>query len=166
MEQFNYTPVLTGDSLCLRALQEHDREALFVVSSDPLLWEQHPQKDRCQRPVFDSWFDQALTKQALVIIDAQQDKVIGSSRYYEVDEVNSSVAIGYTFLARDYWGGVTNQELKRLMLAHAFQSFDMVWFHIAEINLRSRKAAEKIGAVLSHTGLREGIPYCWYQLDQ
>jgi len=59
------------------------------------------------------------------------------------------VFIGYTFLARDLWGGSFNRELKTLMLEHAFRFVETVLFHVGERNVRSRKAMEKIGGVLS-----------------
>jgi RimJ/RimL family protein N-acetyltransferase len=56
------------------------------------------------------------------------------------------------------------------MLAHAFALADTVWLHIGRDNWRSRKAAEKIGAVLDREGEREQggtmVPYCWYRLDR
>jgi RimJ/RimL family protein N-acetyltransferase len=63
-----------------------------------------------------------------------------------LDQAQSEVAIGYTFLARKAWGSVHNREMKKLMLDHAFQFVDTVLFHIGENNFRSRKAIEKIGA--------------------
>jgi RimJ/RimL family protein N-acetyltransferase len=37
-----------------------------------------------------------------------------------LDEAQRIVAIGYTFIARDHWGGHYNRALKTLMLDHAF----------------------------------------------
>ncbi|MGZ5191829.1 MAG: GNAT family N-acetyltransferase, partial [Flavisolibacter sp.] len=83
---------------------------------------------------------------AFLVFDQQSGKAIGSSRYYELDEIQNSVAIGYTFLARDYWGGTYNRALKMLMMEHAFQFVDRVIFHIGGLNLRSQKAIERLGA--------------------
>lgn len=161
---FNQQPTLDSETLCLRALQHEDFDALYSVVSDPLIWEQTPYQDRYQLANYQQWFDAAMTENALVLIDKRTNVVIGSSRYYEIDEASSEIAIGYTFIARDYWGGATNKELKMMMLNYAFQSFKTVWLHIAEDNIRSRKAAEKIGATLSHKGEKNGLSYCWYQL--
>jgi hypothetical protein len=57
------------------------------------------------------------------------------------------IEIGWTFLARRYWGGRYNGEMKRLMLEHAFQTVDEVVFIIGPENHRSRRAVEKIGAI-------------------
>ena len=48
-----------------------------------------------------------------------------------------------------YWGGVYNREMKQLMLDHAFQFVESVILIIGSENWRSRRAAEKIGAVLT-----------------
>ena len=41
--------------------------------------------------------------------------------------------------------------MKALMLEHAFETFDEVWLHIAPTNIRSQKAAQKIGADYAYT---------------
>jgi RimJ/RimL family protein N-acetyltransferase len=41
--------------------------------------------------------------------------------------------------------------MKALMLEHAFETFDEVWLHIAPTNIRSQKAAQKIGAEYAYT---------------
>ena len=81
----------------------------------------------------------------LVVIDRAKRTVIGASRYSNYVP-RESLKIGHTFLARSYWGGGTNAELKRLMLRHAFTEVGEVLFTVAERNLRSRRAVEKLGA--------------------
>lgn len=153
---FDLQPSLPGKLLTLRPLQDGDFEALYAVASDPLIWEQHPQPTRYQREVFERWFQVAMeSRGTLVAYDNETGGMIGSSRYYDWDPEKNEVAIGYTFLARRYWGGEFNREMKRLMLDHAFQRVDRVWLPIGKDNLRSRKAAEKIGAVFSHEVPRE-----------
>ena len=53
----------------------------------------------------------------------------------------------WTFLARKYWGGRYNAEMKRLLLNHAFTFVQNVVFYVGEKNIRSQKAMEKIGAI-------------------
>lgn len=138
---------LRDSSLHLVPLRRDDFERLYSVSSDPLIWEQHPTKDRYKREVFQSFFDSAIDgKAAFLILDAKTNEAIGSSRYYEYDEAKKSIAIGYTFLARKYWGGNWNQALKKLMLDYAFQFVEKVIFHIGEHNLRSQIATQRFGA--------------------
>ncbi len=145
--------LIDGDTLRLRPIRSDDLEPLYAVASDPLLWAQHPAKSRSQRPVFEGWFAGALAERALVFEACADGRVLGSSRYYDWRPWARDVAIGYTFIARDRWGGKVNRELKGLMLEHAFRFVDRVWFHVNPDNHRSQQAMAKIGGVVSHTGM-------------
>ncbi len=142
-------PTLDGDRVRLRPLTEGDWGALFEIASDPGIWEQHPMHDRWREDVFREFFDDAIAKGgALAIIDKAKETVIGSTRYQAYDaEDGGSVEIGWTFLARKYWGKGINPEMKHLMLEHAFESVERVDFRVGETNYRSRIALENIGAV-------------------
>jgi len=141
-------PTLRGELLELRPLRPEDFEALFKVASDPLIWEQHPENDRYKEPVFRRFVDGALgSKGAFVAYDLATGEMIGSSRYFGYDPDRNMVEIGWSFLARTYWGGKYNGEMKRLMLEHAFKSVERVIFIIGAENKRSRRAVEKLGAV-------------------
>src|SRR5215831_5142004 len=136
---FDLQPVLKGDLLELRPLRAEDYPALYAVASDPLVWEQHPARDRYKEDVFKELFRGALESGgALVAIDSKDGRVIGSSRFHGHDEGKSEVEIGWTFLARSHWGGVYNGEMKRLMLRHAFQFVSSVVFVVGSQNLRSQ----------------------------
>jgi RimJ/RimL family protein N-acetyltransferase len=142
-------PVLEGPRLRLRPLKPADFEPLYAAASDPLIWEQHPCSDRHERPVFEAFFNQGLrSRGALAIEERATGRLIGTSRYYDLDG-RESVAIGFTFLTRAHWGGSWNRELKFLMLDHAFIYVRRAIFHVGEKNLRSRRALEKIGASLA-----------------
>ena len=84
---------------------------------------------------------------AVTITDVAASMVIGSSRYHGYDSAKSEVEIGWTYLARAYWGGQYNGALKRLMLDHAFRFVDNVVFRVGVDNYRSQKAVEKIGGL-------------------
>ena len=49
---FELQPTLTGKLLWLRPLRADDFHDLYAVASDPLIWEQHPVKDRYRDEVF------------------------------------------------------------------------------------------------------------------
>ena len=159
-------PTLRGSLLALRPLREDDFPSLFAVASDPLIWEQHPDRDRCTEPVFRTFFEGAMASGgALLASDMADGRVIGTSRYHDHDPVKRVVEIGWTFLARSHWGGRWNGEMKRLMLEHAFGFVDTVVFTVHEHNLRSQRALEKIGAVRSGTGPdRTGRPSVFYRI--
>jgi RimJ/RimL family protein N-acetyltransferase len=160
---FDLQPTLKGQWIELRPLKKADFENLYAVSSDPLVWEQHPHRERYQRSVFEDFFRIAMdSKGALLALDTETQKVIGSSRYYDLDLRQSRVAIGYTFLARDHWGHKYNGEMKKLMLTHAFKYVKQVIFHVGATNIRSQKAMEKIGAEFLEQAewqLPDGQPY-------
>lgn len=142
-------PVLDGPRLRLRPLKPADFDALYAAAADPQIWTLHPCSDRHEKPVFEKFFDAALkSKGALAVVDKAKKTIIGTSRYYDLDG-KKSVAIGFTFLTRDYWGGDYNREMKFLMLDHAFIYVSRVEFHVGENNKRSRRALEKIGAKLT-----------------
>ena len=145
---FELQPTLMGELVHLRPLQVEDFDELYAVASDPLIWEQHPNSDRYQREVFQTFFREALdSRGALLALDAKNARIIGSSRYYGYDSQNSEIEIGWTFLARSHWGGVYNREMKQLMLRHAFRFVASVVFLVGPQNFRSQKAMEKIGGV-------------------
>jgi len=144
---FDLQPVLTGDLVVLRPLHEDDFVALFAVASDPLIWAQHPEPDRCTEPVFRRYFRGGIESGgAFLVLDRGDGRVIGSSRFAGYDEAASEIEIGWTFLARSHWGGACNAEMKRLMLTHAFRFVRRVVFRVGPHNRRSQRALEKIGA--------------------
>lgn len=158
-------PVLEGPTLRLQPLDEDDFDVLFAAASDPLVWEQHPEPLRYRRDVFEGFFAGALASRgALLVIRRDAGRVIGTSRYYDLDVDRREVAIGYTFLSRDFWGGATNAEMKQLMLDHAFGWAEAVWFHVGPQNVRSRRAVEKLGARLDRIALRSGRETVFYRL--
>ncbi len=145
---FDLQPVLKGKLLELRPLRREDFHDLYNVASDPLIWEQHPNKDRYLEEVFKLFFREAMESGgALIAIDSKTGRVIGSSRFHGYDEEKSEIEIGWTFLARSHWGGIYNGEMKQLMLRHAFRFVENVLFLIGPQNLRSQRAVEKIGGV-------------------
>jgi N-acetyltransferase len=145
-------PVLRGELIALQPLVESDFQALFAVASDPLIWEQHPQSDRYKEDVFREFFRGAMQSGgAFLVTDVRDGRVIGSSRYHGHDPDASEVEIGWTFLARAYWGGRYNAEMKRLMLDHAFRFVERVVLLVGPNNIRSQRAVEKIGGVRNGT---------------
>ncbi|HUS17042.1 MAG TPA: GNAT family N-acetyltransferase [Chloroflexia bacterium] len=143
---FELQPTLRGELVVLRPLAASDFDALYDAARDPTIWTQHPQHDRWRLEVFRPMFEGGLASGgALLATDAATGAVIGWSRFLDYDQSASQVEIGWTFLARAYWGGAYNGEMKRLMLAHAFRFVDNVIFVVAVDNWRSRRAVEKIG---------------------
>jgi N-acetyltransferase len=153
---FELQPTLTGALLELRPLRPEDFHDLYAVASDPAIWEQHPTRDRYKEDVFEGFFREALESGgAFVVIDRRTGRTIGSSRYFGYNEERSEIEIGWTFLARSYWGGIYNREMKQLMLRHAFRFVETVVFLVGPQNMRSQRAMEKVGAVRAGVTRRE-----------
>jgi N-acetyltransferase len=140
-------PHLKGELIELRPLAPGDWDELFAVASDSLIWEQHPESNRYKEGVFRVFFKDALESGgAFVVIDRRTQQIIGSTRFYGYDPEKSEIEIGWTFLARKYWGGRFNAEMKQLLLNHAFKFVESVVFFVGEDNVRSQRAMEKVGA--------------------
>jgi RimJ/RimL family protein N-acetyltransferase len=146
VSKMNLQPDLEDDLIILRPLAKSDYDTLFEVAQDPLIWVQHQIKNRYQNDVFRNFFKDSLkSKGALVSIDKQSNTMIGSSRYNLIDGVDQDIEIGWSFLARNHWGGLYNLSMKTLMIDHAFKYISNIVFYIDVNNIRSQKAVEKIG---------------------
>ncbi|MEO1680024.1 MAG: GNAT family N-acetyltransferase [Pseudomonadota bacterium] len=148
LADFDPQPVLTGDAFRLRPMAAGDLDPLFAVAGEPELWAQHPARERWRHEVFAPYFEFLLgTGTTLVFEDRARGDLAGCSRYYDVPDQPSDIAIGFTMLGRAWWGGASNRAIKTLMLGHAFASYQLVWFHIAPENIRSQRGTAKLGAV-------------------
>ena len=160
----SFQPTLRGKLVQLRPLKDFDHDALFIVASDPLIWEVHPVPDRYKPEGFKKYFDFIINTGGALAVEDLKGNLIGSSSFYGLNPQASEIIIGYTFLARKYWGGKYNKDLKSLMLNHAFQFVDTAIFEIGEQNIRSRRAIEKIGGQFLRSKIKENKPYVVYQI--
>ncbi|WP_336834981.1 GNAT family N-acetyltransferase [Sphingobacterium siyangense] len=139
---------LENDKVVLRIMEPVDFDTLYQVAKDPLIWEQHPNKDRWKEDVFRLFFEGALaSKAAYLILDKVSGACIGSTRYYGLDEAEKSIFVGYTFYARAYWGAGINPLVKEMMFDFAFNFVDRIYLHVGAENYRSQTAVERLGAI-------------------
>ncbi|WP_149207521.1 GNAT family N-acetyltransferase [Flavobacterium johnsoniae] len=144
---FNLQPILENDLCVLYPLEEKDFDALYETASDPKIWEQHPNKDRWKKEVFEKFFEGAIkSRGAFKIIDKQTEQVIGSTRFYDYSKTDDSIFIGYTFYAVSCWGKGFNQSVKNTMLDYVFDYVSKVKFHIGSENIRSQIAISRLNA--------------------
>ena len=145
---FSIQPTLENDTIILYPLQESDFDDLYAVASDPKIWEQHPNKDRWKKEVFRVFFDGAMeSKGAFKIVDKDSGKALGCTRFYDHNEEDDSILIGYTFFSTECWGRNINRQSKKLLLDYIFPYVSKVYFHVGSGNLRSQIAVGRIGAV-------------------
>ena len=146
---FKSIPHLSGSGYTVDTLKEADRAELIAAAGDPLIWAGHPATDRYKPEVFSKFMDFLLAAGGAVTIRHGQD-VIGCSRYYDVPDQPNDIGIGFTFIARQYWGGEANWTIKTLMHDYAFSQVSNIWFHISPTNIRSQKATAKLGAQFAY----------------
>lgn len=89
----------------------------------------------------------AGTALPFAVLDAA-GRVVGSTRYYDVDANVPKLKIGYTWYAAHVQRTALNTEAKRLLLDHAFDALGCasVTFETSHLNLRSQAAIERLGA--------------------
>ncbi|WP_353185837.1 GNAT family N-acetyltransferase [Parapedobacter lycopersici] len=144
---FDIQPLLENERIILYPLQEADFESLYAVAADPQIWEQHPNNDRWKQEVFRLFFAGAMqSKGAFKLVDKVTGKVIGSTRFYNYNQQENSILIGYTFYATSYWCKGINRLVKGTMLDYIFQFVSKVHFHVGAANIRSQIAVSRIGA--------------------
>jgi len=145
---FDIQPILENKDLMLRPLQEKDFDDLFGIASDPKIWEQHPNKNRWKKEVFRIFFDGAIqSKGAFLIVHKATGKIADCTRFYDYDEQEESILIGYTFYGTEFWGKGINLSVKEMMLNYIFQYVSKVYFHVGANNIRSQIAVSRLGAI-------------------
>jgi RimJ/RimL family protein N-acetyltransferase len=144
-------PVLETDRLVLRPLLESDWAELFAIASDPAIWAVHPSHDRWREPVFRAFFDEGMERGgALAVTLKDGGAIIGSSQFDRPElEAPGEIEIGWSFLAKPFWGKGYNGEFKRAMIAQALTHYERVIFQVGADNVVSRKAMANIGGVLT-----------------
>ena len=100
------------------------------------------------------WLERAMEAESqgreypFVVVRLEDNRVIGSTRYLDVQEADRNVEIGWTWYAPDAWGGVVNPEAKYLLMRHAFDDWRAIRLALkTDINnLHSQAAIKKLGA--------------------
>ena len=132
--------------------------ALQELAADKRIWEFYP-VDGSEPHRIAAILEKAMaekqkgTQYPFVLVDKRQNKLIGSTRYLDIQPLHRKLEIGFTWFHPDYWGSGLNKASKFLLLQHAFETLGTVRVQLKtdETNSRSRRAIEKIG------GRYEGI---------
>ena len=98
---------LKNELVWLEPLKQGHFEELYLVASDPLIWEQHPNPDRYKLDAFTNYFKGAMESGgAFIIRDTLSGQALGSSRYCAYDAAMKEIQIGYTFFCKKLLGEV------------------------------------------------------------
>lgn len=147
--------LLSTDRLTLRPLSLADIPALAEAAKDGELWEK--KTTTVPRPEgFEAYVQKALELQAsglavpFTTVVSEGDRVVGSTRYMNIDAANHRVEIGTTWIAKSWQRTFVNTHAKFLMLRHAFEVLgcNAVELRTHRLNDQSRAAIERLGAKL------------------
>ncbi|HEX4432669.1 MAG TPA: GNAT family protein [Frankiaceae bacterium] len=156
-------PVLTGARIRLQPLAIEDAPGYLAAAGSPqesaevFQWLTPPRGTLNRPETLDDARSHILSalgarargeRLAYAQFDVASGAFIGSTSYYEINPTSRALAIGHTWIGRQWWGSGHNVESKLLLLAHAFETLGavrVVW-HTDIKNERSQAAIERLGA--------------------
>lgn len=144
---------LTGKHIRLEPLRPAHAGALLEAGRSSEIWEWMPTRPLTAEGM-DGWLQKATQAETqgreypFVVVRLVDDRVIGSTRYLDVQEDDRTVEIGWTWYSPDAWGGVVNPEAKYLLMRHAFDDWCAIRVALkTDIkNVHSQAAIKKLGA--------------------
>ena len=162
----NLAPVvLEGCHVRLEPLSLDHHEAFCRIGLDAELWRWIPKPVHSREDMLE-YIRTALQWQAdgvalpFATIDRNSGRVIGSTRYMNIDRPNRRVEIGSTWIAPAWQRTAANTEAKYLMLRHAFDELGCIRVELKTdvLNEKSRNAILRIGA--KHEGVFRNHVIC------
>jgi RimJ/RimL family protein N-acetyltransferase len=159
---------LESTNVKLIPLRKAHSSALLSAASDGELWNLWFTSVPSENSV-DKYIDKALEQQAngtalpFVVVDKEQNKIIGSTRYCNIDSVNQRAEIGYTWYSKSRQRTACNTECKLLLLSHAFETMEAIavqfctsWHNQASRAAIGRLGAKQDGVLRNHQKLPNG----------
>jgi len=160
---------LSGSKVVLEPLSLEHLEGIISAVKDGELWNlwftSVPSPEKAEEYIKTA-LDMRENAGAMpfIVRDRESNKIIGCTRYFNVDEVNQRLEIGYTWYSESYQRTAANSECKYMLLSHAFEKLDAiaVEFRTHWHNHKSRAAIARLGAkqdgvLRNHTRSADGI---------
>lgn len=147
--------VLQTNRFLLRLMQPEDASGLIhYAETEPDIWE-YALVSIAGKETMLSYINNALSDYEkgiaypFVVIDKTTGKIVGSTRYYDIQLKYGSTLLGYTWYSKLYQGSGINAHCKFLLLRYAFEELNLerVELRADTRNLRSLAAMRKIGCV-------------------
>jgi N-acetyltransferase len=143
---------LSGSTVHLESLNSRHKRELSIAAKDETIWT-HTAGGSSEEE-FGTWFNDAIhqhqTGGALVFAIYQKlgNKLVGSSRYLNIERSDRWLEIGNTWYNSDFWGSKVNPECKLLLMTHAFETLGCfrVEYRCDARNKHSQGAILKLGA--------------------
>lgn len=151
---FDQNLILENNFVALKVMTAEDKKALRLISNSSSIWNYFTSNLKTAREL-DYWVDDAIRLFNLMqripftITSKLHKRPIGSTSFGNISVPDKRIEIGWTWLGRNYQGRGYNKQCKFLLLQYAFEvlQFKRVEFKTDVLNLQSRKALKKIGAV-------------------
>ena len=144
---------LTGSKVILEPLSLEHLDGLISAVKDGELWNlwftSIPAPEKAEEYIKTALgMRENAGAMPFIVRDRESNKIIGCTRYFNVDEVNQRLEIGYTWYSESYQRTAANTECKYLLLSHAFEKLDAiaVEFRTHWHNHKSRTAIARLGA--------------------
>jgi RimJ/RimL family protein N-acetyltransferase len=150
---------LENERVLLRPLKTEDYDLLLPFSeNEPDLWEYSliPARNPNELEIYLSRaLQEKEAKRAypFLIIDKLSDEAAGTTRYYNINENDSCISIGYTWIGGKFQGTGLNKSMKALMLDFIFNKLkvERLEFRADALNTRSIAAIKTLGAQFEGT---------------
>ncbi len=150
------TPLtLEGSIVQLQPIRREHQQLFWDVAKDDLddIFRWIPYAMRTPddfAKVMDKAFAEQDRRESVVFatVERSSGRVIGSTRFMNIDRANRRVEIGSTWIAKPWQRTAVNTEAKYLMLRHAFEVWGCIRVELKTdaLNQRSRNAISRIGA--------------------
>lgn len=144
---------IDGGRVRLEPLEMDHLDELWLAADEPEMWElasdivenKNDLQKYLQRAIDDREKGVAVP---FVIRDKVSDKIVGSTRFGNIDRGNRKVEIGWTWIGADHRRTYVNTEMKLLMIGYAFDVWICIRVELKTdvLNMRSRNAMLRIGA--------------------
>ncbi len=153
------TPVLEGAHVRLEPLAQQHLPGLRKVAFDDRIWCYMLKRVETDSDL-EQWFETAqraltapLPQLTWVTVLKDDRRVVGSTRFIDLDVTNKTVEIGHTWITPELHQRGLNPEAKLLQLRYAFDTLRMhrVALKTHHENLQSQAAMKKLGAVYEGT---------------
>jgi N-acetyltransferase len=147
---------LEGKYVILRSPSIEDLDGLLSAAQDGEIWNNqfalfptvNEMSEYLLNLIKEEGQQEEKTILPFIIIHKQSNKIVGTTRYLNIDYDNNRLEIGHTWIAESHRRTVVNTESKLLMLQHAFEKLNCIAVEIRTdvLNTVSRKAIERLGA--------------------
>jgi RimJ/RimL family protein N-acetyltransferase len=168
----NLSTELIGQRVKLIPLEENHIKGLFTAGQFSDIWSYMPMKIETIDDMTQLVQEALSAKEKgqefpFVIIDLENDRIVGSTRFLDISSVNKNLEIGWTWLSPDVWRTQINTEMKYILFRYCFEVLSTLRVQLKADgrNLRSQSAIERIGATKEGVLRRNRIMYDGYVRD-